>query len=66
MEYKIDCEKLDFNALVLWGSGWKRRNWKTNGQAFTPWSDPPSGLRYGPKVAIKIFETQALDQLKLK
>ena len=53
-------------AIVLWGYGWKRRKWKTNGKTFSQWRDPHSGLWYGEKVAIKILETQALDELNSK
>ena len=53
-------------VFILWGSGWKRRKWKTNGKAFSQWRDPHSGLWYGKKAAMKILEAQALDQLNLK
>lgn len=53
-------------ALVLWGYGWKSRKWKKNGEVFNQWRDPHSGLWYGKKTAMKILETQLLDQLNLK
>ena len=53
-------------AFILWGYGWKRRAWKTNGKAITQWRDPHTGLWYGKKAAMKLLETQVLDQLNLK
>lgn len=67
MSKSIDFSLDHFSkAFVFWGYGWKCRKWKNNGKTFTQWRDPHSGLWYGKKAAMKLLETQALDQLNVR